>query len=25
MRKLVCPRLPQFQACVSPLGQLHTR
>ncbi|MDR8235506.1 competence protein, partial [Klebsiella pneumoniae] len=24
MRKLVCPRLPQFQACVSPLGQLHT-
>ncbi|MEY7843504.1 TfoX/Sxy family DNA transformation protein [Klebsiella africana] len=25
MRKLVCPRLPQFQACVSALGQLHTR
>ncbi|WP_275267048.1 TfoX/Sxy family DNA transformation protein [Klebsiella pneumoniae] len=25
MRKLVCPRLPQFQACVSPLGQLHIR
>ncbi|SCW84954.1 Transcriptional regulator of competence genes, TfoX/Sxy family [Klebsiella quasipneumoniae] len=25
MRKLVCPRLPQFQACVSPLGQLHSR
>ncbi|HDS8577121.1 TPA: TfoX/Sxy family DNA transformation protein [Klebsiella variicola] len=25
MRKLVCPRFPQFQACVSPLGQLHSR
>ena len=25
MRKLVCPRFPQFQACVSPLGQLHPR
>ncbi len=25
MKKLVCPRLPQFQACVSPLGQLHSR
>ncbi len=24
MRKLVCPRFPQFQACVSPLGQLHS-
>lgn len=25
MRKLVCPRLSQFQACVSPLGQLYSR